>query len=290
MTRLVVSGKVAARRDLAEAIGEVILAGYPFDVRVSTAERSAVAWAEEAARDGHERIVAVGGDGTLHEVVVGARGAAVVGLVPCGTANDFAGLFEARSLAEWLRAALEAEPVRLDLGLADDVPFVNMATIGVPAEISADTQRDLKDALGKLAYTASALGSLAAVQPVPLEVRAPGLSFAGDALAVCVANGRQAGGGFVLAPEASLDDGLLDVVIVPAMGLAGAGVVASGALLGGVDLDGRVERARVPWVEVNVPAGADPVAVSLDGEVERRHRVRFTVQPRALAFAAPPLR
>jgi YegS/Rv2252/BmrU family lipid kinase len=198
-------------------------------VSTSSPERSAIDLARSAALAGAERVVAVGGDGTVHEVLQGLLGVPadrrpIFGLVPAGTANDFAALFDGGpDLAGWLRHALLSEPRLVDLGLADGVPFANTATIGVPAEVSADTPTELKATLGKLAYTVHALAVAGAAHPFGVSVSGPGFSFEGEAVAVCVCNGRQAGGGFVLAPDAELDDGLLDVLIVPRMGIAGLG-------------------------------------------------------------------
>jgi lipid kinase YegS len=292
MDRVVVSGKVADRADLAQALGAALLAGSELEVRVSSPERSAIDLAREAAQQGAARVVAVGGDGTLHEVVQGLMGVPaaarpVMGIVPCGTANDFAAQFDAspQALDEWLRFALHGESRLVDVGLAGGVPFLNMATVGPPAEVSEETGRELKEAVGKIAYVMQAIAHAGQANPVSLSIRGPGLEFQGEVAALCICNGRQAGGGFVLAPDAQLDDGLLEILIVPRMGLAGAAVVAGGAMLGGVDLDGRVERYQVPWLEI---LGMKPLPISLDGEVTWQESMRFEIAREALRLATPP--
>jgi lipid kinase YegS len=292
MDRVVVSGKVVDRADLAQALGAALLAGSELEVRVSGAERSATDLAREAAQQGAERVVAVGGDGTLHEVVRGlmsvpAAARPVMGIVPCGTANDFAAQFDAstQALDEWLRFALRGESQLVDVGMAGGTPFLNMATVGPPAEVSEETGPELKQAVGKIAYTVQALAQAGQTTPVSLTARGPGLEFQGEVAALFVCNGRQAGGGFVLAPDAQLDDGLFEVLIVPRMGALGAAVVAGGAMLGGVDLDGRIERHRVPWLEL---LGLKPLPISLDGEVSWHESMRFEVAREALRLAVPP--
>jgi YegS/Rv2252/BmrU family lipid kinase len=254
----------------------------------------AVDLAEAAGRAGAPRVVAVGGDGTIHEVAEGLlrlpKGERpVLGVVPCGTANDFAAQFDLPmdAPAGWLRAALDGEPRPLDIGFAGARPFVNLATIGAPAEISAETNLELKAAVGKVAYTATAIASAGSIGPANLTVRGPDVAFQGEVVAMAIGNGHQAGGGFVLFPDARLEDGLLDVLIVPRMGLPALGIVAGGAFLGGIDLSGRVERYRVASLEVTAP---EPFALSLDGEVGWEREVRFGIEPHALWIAAPPER
>src|SRR5690625_2600777 len=99
MYTLVVSGKVVERADLAQAVGAAVLARERLQVEVSREPGMAVDLAEAAGRAGALRVVAVGGDGTIHEVADGLlrlpKGERpVLGIVPCGTANDFAAQFD----------------------------------------------------------------------------------------------------------------------------------------------------------------------------------------------------
>jgi YegS/Rv2252/BmrU family lipid kinase len=168
-------------------------------------------------------LVVAGGDGSLH-VIIGrllARGELTpdrpIGIVPLGTGNDLA-----RTLGlplepvEAARAVLRGRPRSLDL-LVDDTGavVVNVVHLGVGAE-AAQKAVPLKDRLGMTAFT---VGSVAAgARPGGWEVRVAVdgrvLPLEGEVLMVAVANGRTIGGGAELAPDASPDDGFLDVVVV----------------------------------------------------------------------------
>ena len=111
----------------------------------------------------------------------------------------------------------------------------------------------------------------------------PGFAWEGDFLALGIGNGRQAGGGHVLCPQAQVDDGLLDVCIVPAsQDVVGTlGTLLSGGILG---LEAVSVSARLPWLEVEAPEGLD---INLDGEpLESRH-LRFAARPGALRVHLP---
>lgn len=167
-------------------------------------------------------MVAVGGDGTLNAVVnavqkIDAGRDVEIGLVPMGTANDFArscGLpMDDRDAA--LIHALTAEARPTDLGRVNGRHFINVASGGFGAMVTATTPSDLKEALGGFAYTLHGFSRLSELRPqacrVALDgggVRAVSLTFA------AIGNGRYAGGGFDVAPEANMDDGVLDLSIV----------------------------------------------------------------------------
>jgi diacylglycerol kinase family enzyme len=114
------------------------------------------------------------------------------------------------------------------------------------------------------------------------ELQGPGFHWRGDLLALGIGNGRQAGGGHLLCPEALADDGLLDISILPAP----QEVVSTlkDLLAGGLGIDNMFVRARLPWVEIKVAQGLD---INLDGEPLQVDDLRFTVRPQALRVHLP---
>ncbi|MDQ3679086.1 MAG: lipid kinase [Actinomycetota bacterium] len=240
--------------------------------------------------DGRALVVA-GGDGSLHLGVQrlwdrGELGQTIMGLVPLGTGNDFArGLGLPLDPLEAATAAAINEPRRLDV-LVDDEGgvVVNMVHAGLGAEAAEDAKA-LKGKLGPLAYPVGALIAAVRDQGWELEVSVDGEAVGGAAeLMVGVGNGRTIGGGTPLCPEAAVDDGLLDVVVVnavsPAAKLSFATALRKGEHLGRDD----VHHARGREVRIS----GDPVRHNVDGEVspeltERRYRV----VPAAWSLLAP---
>ena len=177
----------------------------------------------EALERGAERIIAGGGDGTINAVanaLIGdgeTRPAADLGIFPLGTANDFArGLgLPIDDLVECLRIACTRESRPIDVGVMNNRFFVNVASIGFGAEVTATTPVNLKKALGGGAYTLVGLVKALKLSPYRGQLLVPHEEpVDGSMLFMAVGNNHFAGGGFDVAPNAGLDDGLLDLTAI----------------------------------------------------------------------------
>ena len=176
----------------------------------------------EAAQGKIDCIVAGGGDGTINEVFAAAYAAGLpthcsLGVLPLGTANDFARSAGApvKNITAALRIAATAPPRLIDLGLLDGAPFVNLVSGGFGSRVTVETDPELKRRLGGLAYVITGVSRFADLSANRGRFRAEGFSWEGPFLALAIGNGRQAGGGVPLCPNALLDDGLLDLTILP---------------------------------------------------------------------------
>ena len=137
-------------------------------------------------------------------------------LLPLGTANDFS-----RSAGIPLEPAealelLDVPPRDIDLGEVGGQIFLNMATGGFGSQVTANTSEDLKKVLGGAAYLFTGLSRFSELHAAYGELQGPDFHWSGELLALGIGNGRQAGGGHVLCPQALADDGLLDISILPA--------------------------------------------------------------------------
>src|SRR5438477_3547572 len=193
------------------------------EVCITSRAGAAMQSAKTALRKGCEMVVAAGGDGTLNEVVNGLRddaSAIVLGLIPLGTGNDFArtlGLPRDVDEAIALLRAGHTRSIDLVRVTSDEIRyFVNVSAGGFSGLVDEKLTPEMKKTWGPLAY----LRSAAAAWP---ELRAYRTTLAFDEdeslrlelYNVVVANGRYVGGGTLIAPEAEIDDGLLDVVLIP---------------------------------------------------------------------------
>ncbi len=291
--RIVVHGKAAGRPEIRGAVATLRERGHAVEVRVTWEGGDAALFAIEAATQGIDTVVAGGGDGTINEVASGLLGAVrglgrcpSLGILPLGTANDFA---RSAGIPLEPRAALElvtaVEPVAVDVGRADDRVFVNVATGGFGTQVTARTPEPVKKLLGGAAYLVTGLTRFSSIRPVPTAFTGPEFSWEGPVLVMAVGNGRQAGGGHVLCPDATVDDGLLDLRILPDVPREELGGVLQRILTGGIDaLESIVVSARLPWVEVEA---AQPIQVNLDGEPISSTACRFDVLPGALRIHLP---
>lgn len=278
---LILHGKQAANDEVRAAVGELRERGWQLDVRVTWEGGDAKRMVGEALAAGYRHIVAGGGDGTLREVAEAmalARTDTSLALLPLGTANDFARAAGV-PLEPATALALLEQPARLiDLGRVGEQLFLNMATGGFGSQVTANTSEDLKKVLGAAAYLFTGLSRFSELQSASVTLQGPDFHWQGDLLALGIGNGRQAGGGHVLCPDAKADDGLLDIGILPAPQEV---VGALRDLLAGDEL---FVRARLPWVEIKGSQGLD---INLDGEPLRAESLRFEAVPQALRVHLP---
>lgn len=295
LIRLVLNLTGANDDRLREAIGRLRDAGHRVDVRVAWDPADAVLFAREAAEAGYDVVAAGGGDGTVNAVVRGMLGEAecgpacrtALGIVPFGTANDLAtacGL-DSDDLTPLLDLFAREEPRPIDVGRMNGIPFLNVASGGYAAEVTTETDPDLKKMLGGLAYWLTGLTSLGRIEPRPIRLTAGDFRWEGRVYAVAVCNGRQAGGGLRLAPKALLDDGLLDVAIVPEVPWTDF-LALYGDLqrLEDEDRSDYIVNRQAADVLIEAPEG---LQVNLDGEPHRGTRFEFAVEPRRLCCLLP---
>lgn len=290
---LVLHGKAAMREDVRRAVHAVRDDGLTVDVRVTWEGGDASRFASEAARAGYETVVAGGGDGTVNEVVEGliegnaeARSPPSLAVLPLGTANDLAracGIpldpFEA------MRLAASGPTAIVDVGQANGRRFVNLATGGFGTQVTVATPAELKKVLGGAAYLLTGLTHFSSIKPERGRLSGPGFAWEGSFLVLAVGNGRQAGGGHRLCPEALLDDGLLDVRVLPKLPREELPEALRALLRDGLDGVRRaLVGARLPWLEIQTD---EPLQINLDGEPLTDTRFRFEILPRRLPMRLP---
>src|SRR5256714_10679380 len=182
-------------------------------VCTTTCTGEAELMARRGIKEGFEKIVAAGGDGTINEVVNGLAGThAMLGLLPIGTANVFAtGLGLPLHNLQPCWDIIQGEHTRLvDLPSANGNYFVQLAGVGLDAQAVKETSLALKRNFGPLSYLISA-AQIAARQPPRLFLESSNTTIK-EASFVLIGNGRRYGGPFPFFKQALLDDGLLDVV------------------------------------------------------------------------------
>jgi lipid kinase YegS len=286
--QLILNGKVARNDALRNAVVQQRAAGHRIKVRVTRKKGDAKRFASEGGEA--DLLVAAGGDGTLNEVVHGLMDLSkdarpVLGVIPLGTANDFAtGCGIPRDPEEALALCMEGQEVPMDVGKANDHWFLNAASVGFGAEVTATTPPELKRLLGHAAY--AVMGAILAINARHYHGRLalPGREITGSGPVAIVGNGRQTGGGVQVAPRARIDDGLLDVLVVrqiPAIAL-----LTAARELPELSPDGEyISYWQTPWAELYPE---EVIPVNLDGEPETFSSVRYEAVPRAIRLIAPP--
>ena len=254
-------------------------------VCATTCTGDAELMARRGAKEGFQKIVAAGGDGTINEVVNGLAGTSVtLGLLPIGTMNVFAtelGLPVHDLQLCW--NIIKSDSTRaVDLPRANQKFFVQLAGVGLDAQVVKETSIQLKRSFGPLSYLISA-AQIAARQPPELFIQSEDASIEKGSF-VLVGNGRLYGGPFPFFKHAVIDDGLLDVVVFKSLGYLEIikylqDVVFSSDI-------------RVPEIEYFQTArlrveSEQPVPVEVDGELVGNCPVEFSLQERSLRVLVP---
>jgi diacylglycerol kinase (ATP) len=278
-----VKGWVAELREL----GHEVWPRLTFEAGDGAREAAALAAA------GADLVVAAGGDGTVNEVVNGLMAAAResgwsgrLGVVPLGTGNDFAwGL----GLPEDARAALDVAVSgvarEVDVASVNGRSFVNVSTGGFGATASEEAAEDAKRLLGPWAYLVTGARMFVDLTESFARFTMPGgVAYEGEILLYAVGNGKRTGGGNLVTPRAELDDGELDVLIVPGMPrLEFLALLPD--LRSGDHLDhASIRYYRTPRVLVE---SETTLSVNADGEPVRGDRFEYEVAARTLAVMTP---
>jgi YegS/Rv2252/BmrU family lipid kinase len=264
--------------------------GRPFKLHLTSRRGEATDVARQFALDGAAVVVAVGGDGTIHEVANGlvASGRDVpLGLVPSGHGSDFARTARTpKSVEEAVAQACGSTTRRIDVGRVsfDDGTsrsFLNVAGLGFDAEVA---QRVLNTRMpgSTLPYLVAVGGALARYQNIRVKVEADGEVISETAVFVVVANAKYFAGGVQIAPMAEVDDGLLDFAVIGDFGkaelLRQVPSVYRGTHINHPKfLHRRAKSIRIETVE--------PARIQVDGELAGSAPVTFTVMPGALHLA-----
>lgn len=191
-----------------------------YEIKKTTHRGNAIELAKEAADNGADLVVAVGGDGTINEVGRGLVGSEVLlGIIPAGSGNGFARNFKIplniRKSIELLR---QPSLKKIDVGKINDHHFFNVAGIGLDAEISAHFERF--GFRGPLPYFWVGIREFFRYHPesVSLRLNSHGeLHF--NAIVLSIANAPQYGNGAIIAPHARPDDGVLDFCVLSSISI-----------------------------------------------------------------------
>jgi YegS/Rv2252/BmrU family lipid kinase len=252
-------------------------------LRTTAGPGDALKVAAQAAEEGFTTIVAAGGDGTVNDVVNGIAGKDVaMGILPVGTMNVFAAELGLPNDLDEAWAVIRAGRTRkIDLVRANSRYFIQLAGVGLDAQVVQETSWNFKKNFGPLSYVISA-AQIAARKPPRLIVEADGLEREGSF--VLLGNGRYYGGPLAFFKEARIDDGKLDVLIFKNLGYLDIARYLGTILMG--------KHTDLPDVEYFQTKKAlvrseEDVPVEVDGEVAMQLPVTFRISSRKLRVVVP---
>jgi diacylglycerol kinase (ATP) len=234
-----------------------------------------------------DAIVVCGGDGSISSAAPAVIDSGLpLGIIPAGTANDLA-----RTLSIPLDLAAAADLVvaghtrRIDVGMVDGHCFFNVASIGLSSELAQKLDPELKKRFGRLGYAIAALRILATARRFRARIVEKGLGARVRTYQIAVGNGRLYGGGNVVAEDAAIDDGRLDLYSLEMANLWKSALMARAFRTGTLGAWKEVRTARS--VEFDVETRR-PMPVNADGEIVTATPAHFRVLPAAVTVFAPP--
>ncbi|HEX6680796.1 MAG TPA: diacylglycerol kinase family protein [Gaiellaceae bacterium] len=286
----------ATGRRWPEIANRAAAAGLTGDALVSERPGQLTELAREAAEGGAELLVAVGGDGTVNEVVNGIAGRAGVELaiVPRGTGRDFVRTYViSHRVDDAIRTAVEGRTREIDLGRArfrswqgktTEAYFANIASAGMSGAIAKRANETSKALGGRASYLWATFAVFAGWRTSEISVEADGEVRRSPMHLVVVANGRYFGGGMMITPDADPDDGVFDVLVIGNLTKRDLLLTLPKTYFGRHLPHPKAELLRATTVEIETK---EPMPVELDGEQPGTTPVRFEVVPRALRLRVP---
>lgn len=218
------AGRESFMKDLPMVLQRFEEAGYETSAHATTGEGDATKAAEYAVERRFDIVVIVGGDGTINEAIQGIAGASErpnVGIIPAGTTNDFArALMIPRDTEKAVDIILDNHQKSLDVGKVNHKYFINIAGGGDLTELTYDVPSKLKTVLGQLAYYIKGIEMLPSLKPQRTKIEYDGEVFEDEIMLFLVANTNSVGGFEKLAPDAKLNDGYFDLIILRKVNLA----------------------------------------------------------------------
>ncbi|MBD2848542.1 diacylglycerol kinase [Paenibacillus sp. IB182496] len=273
------SGREEMKRRLPDILQRLEMGGIETSCHATSGEGDASLAAAEAVERGFDLVIAAGGDGTLYEVINGMAGKAnrpPLGILPLGTTNDFARALGIPKHWEYACDLIIQQYTReIDVGRANQRYFINIAGGGSLTELTYEVPSRLKTMIGQLAYYMKGLEKMTRLRPTELRIRANGHEdLHEEFMLFLICNSNSVGGFEKLAPLASLEDGLFDVILLKKCNLAEFIRIASMALRGEHLNDPHVLHFRTNYLEVTTPGY---VQLNLDGEYGGTLPCSFTV-------------
>lgn len=255
------------KRRLPDILQRLERGGLETSTHATTGEGDATLAAAEAVERGFDVIIAAGGDGTLYEVINGMaerENRPPLGILPLGTTNDFA---RAMAIPKNLEAAcdiiIHGHHRVIDLGKANQRYFINIAGGGSLTELTYEVPSRLKTMLGQLAYYMKGLEKLPRLRPVEIVLKSEDRELHEEVMVFLISNTNSVAGFERLCPDAAIDDGLMDIILVKKCNLVEMIRVVTLALRGEHLNDPHIIHFQSKHIQITSP---DYTQLNLDGE------------------------
>lgn len=280
-----VAGQGRSKKFLSKVTHKFDSAGFKLDIYSTKQERQAAELTKRAIKDGNEIIVAVGGDGTVSEVINGVKNSTIkFGLIPSGTADVFAREMGIPTHNPFLACNIieQGKTRHIDLGKIENNYFVLMAGVGFDAQVVNEIKPELKRLFKDIAYPLTGLRTLLTYRPSLMQIKTDSHSTGG--YFVVVGNARFYAGRFSITRKARIDDGLLDVCV-----FKGKTMASFIKFIQGVATGQHLKLADVLYCQTKEIwiSSEHRTLVQADGDVIGETPVKISIIPQSLEVLIP---
>lgn len=282
------SGKELGKKYAEFAEGTLAQRFATVDVRFTEKELDATEFARTASTEQYDAVIAMGGDGTVNEVITGIAEQdhrPALGIVPFGTVNDLARALHIPTDPRDAISILEDAPIRpFDIGKYGSYYFMNVIAIGLIADAVEEVSVEQKTSLGSVAYFIEGLKAFKDHSPYPLILRAKEKTFDGETPLLIVSLTNSVGGFESFAKDARVDDGLLHVFLVKQLGFFDALQALPKLLTGDLSNADQIEYFTTTEVEIE---SDETLSINADGDTAGELPITVRVLPQHLNVIAP---
>lgn len=284
------SGRQIVQRNTPNLVNILEKSNYHVDTYMTKTQLDAMFIVSEACKNGYDIIVAIGGDGTVNEVVNGIMANTIrpkLAVYPAGTVNDFANYLKIpRAMKEFAGTIIEEKTIKMDVGLGGDRYFLNVAAAGLLTDVPYKVTSEAKTVLGKFAYYLGGLRELPKqmFKPIGITLKIGDVEEPREILFFLAANTPSVGGFKYIAPEASISDGKLDLLIVEKGQFVDVASIFFMALSGNHTNHPNLQYMQVDAFSVYCD---DDIYVDLDGEQGGKLPMDFRVEKGAIDLIIP---
>lgn len=269
---------------LKEAYGKVV------DVTATNGKLHAQQLAFQSCKEGYDTIITVGGDGTINEVVNGIMESTApcsLAIYPAGTVNDFGSYMKIpKNIEEFIHMLVNNKSVKVDVGVANNRYFLNVAAAGLLTDVPYRVSSEFKTVLGRFAYYIEGIKEFPRqiFKPIKIEIKIGEKREEKDILFLLLANSPTVGGFKYIAPQAKINDGLFDLLLVEKSQFIDVATIFFGALKGS-----HIYHPNLKYIQVNefTVDCKENVRLDLDGELGGEFPMHFSVEKEALSVIVP---
>ncbi|MBN6187751.1 diacylglycerol kinase [Aneurinibacillus sp. BA2021] len=275
------AGREEVRKRIPDILHVLEEAGYETSCHATRGEGDATVAARKAVENRFDLVIAAGGDGTVYEVINGMaeqRYRPALGIIPAGTTNDFArAIGLPKSIMKAVSVIAKGKPSPVDVGKINNKYFINIAGGGVLTTLTYEVPSKVKTMLGQLAYYIKGIEKLPFLSPMQVRLEIDGQVIDEEIMLFLIANSNSVGGFEKLAPNAKMDDGLFDCIILRKTSLPEFIRIATMALKGD-----HLKHPDVLYFQAKQlkATSTKRVDINLDGELGSRLPCTFTALPR----------